>query len=159
MPQYIDYEPLRDEITQLYKGGYTVPAIVKAFEDRGVKLSQRTLERRLQTWGVPKYNKRLDYEDELLRCRVAILFYQFAFKDADIIFALEQEGYEVTERALKRLRGQLGLNRKVDLKNLDAENERLREIVQDELHKGTIATYGRGLLYYHFRLRHHNVAR
>ena len=64
-----------------------------------------------------------------LHYRVTILFYQFTFKNIDIIFTLKQEGYKITKQALKYLYRQLGFNYKVNLKNLNAENKRLKEIV------------------------------
>ena len=89
MPPRIDYKPIRNEITELYERGHTTPQIVHIFKDRGVTLNQRTLKQRFQEWQLSKNHQRLDYTNKTLQCRVAVLFYQYAFRDSDIIYTLE----------------------------------------------------------------------
>ena len=100
MPPPVDYEPYRDEVLQLCEHGYIVDDIIKVFRDRGVLLSKRTLERRLQKWDVSKYNKRINYDNPILQCRVTVLYFNYIFNNTNIIFALNLEGYNILPYAL-----------------------------------------------------------
>ena len=155
----VDHEPYRDQIIDWYSRGTKINVILQRLKDLGLKSSRETLRTRLRSWQVAPQQQRVDYTDRILLCRIAVLFYDWAFRDKDILFALRQEGCRMKGRTLRRLRMMLGLRRKVDIKNIDQENEELLRIVQEELDRGTILPYGRTLLYAHFRSRHHNVAR
>ena len=122
-----------------------------------VKVTEKTIRRRLHEWGIGRRNFLEDTPE--LRTRIAGLYYNFCFSDREIVKVLEKEGYSVTPWNLGSLRRKMGLKRKVDHTNREEADEALFEAVQKELDKGDIEGLGRDYLYTYFRMHGHNVAR
>ncbi|KAB8212699.1 hypothetical protein BDV33DRAFT_211000 [Aspergillus novoparasiticus] len=122
-----------------------------------VKVTEKTIRRRLLEWGVSRRTYLEDTPE--LRARIAGLYYNFCFSDKEILDALKQEGYPVTSWNLASLRRKMGLKRKVDLLSRDEADKALLEIVQKELDKGEIEGLGRGHLYTYFRMHGYNITR
>ena len=100
MPPPVDYEPYHNKILQLCEHGYIVNNIITVFRDCSMLLSKQTLEQRLQKWNISKYNKCTNYDNPILQCRVAVLYFDYVFNDADIVFTLNLEGYDIPLCAL-----------------------------------------------------------
>ena len=154
----VDYKPYHNKILQLCEHGYIVDDIITVFRDHDMLLFKQTLKQRLQKWNIFKYNKHTNYNNPILQCRVAVLYFDYIFNDADIIFTLNLEGYNIPPHALQHLRQELGLYYTINMNNVDAEDEVLRQIIQKEFNKGTIDLYGKGLLYTYFWTKHYNIS-
>ncbi|KAI4211630.1 MAG: hypothetical protein LQ351_005533, partial [Letrouitia transgressa] len=65
---------------------------------------------------------------------------------------LHKEGFQISLKGLRRVRKDLNLIRKfISVERKQALQEMMQEVVQQEIQKGNIQGYGRGLVYNHFR--------
>jgi hypothetical protein len=157
-PSTLDLEFHKEEIISLFHSGHNADFIANHISQQLeiVNISERTIRRRLQQWGV---FKRLRTQDSSqLRARITVLFYE-CLEDEEMLDALHREGYVLGDRALKRIRKDIGLSRRFSILEREKSNTRLMEIVQQELDKGTIEGYGRGYLHTYFRRHGYNFSR
>ena len=102
----------KDLIIQLFSGD-DLPIIDIARRlnlEHGLDISERTISRRLTSWGVPRKKNRLPPTQEL---QDRILFhYNKNLNDDEICVALNTEGYAIKPRNLARLRQKLGMRRR-----------------------------------------------
>ena len=114
-----------------------------------VTIVSQTVQRRLKDWGI---TKRTRVENTAtLRARIAYMFCILGFTDNEILHALKEEGHRIEKTSLVRIRREQRLWRRLSIFDRAALEEQLREAIQEELDKGSIEGYGRGLLYTHFR--------
>ena len=149
----IDLEALKPDIVQRYHSGQTCPEIALEI---GTKL--RTLERRIQKWGLRKRAPKVEVEDPELRTQVAIYFIG-NLSDEEMVFALQQQGWQCTQRRVARIRKSQGLLRRFTAFQRQVAVEALWDIIQKELDSGVIKGYGRRLLQVHFRKLGHQLSR
>ena len=157
----IDLMPYRSIITSCYQDGMSVDDIADYLAQRGVRVTGRTVKARLTGWGVPTVRHQTDDTPEL-RIRIGQLFYSLGLGEQEMLRILRLEGFSVEQRRLQRIRLELGLRRSTHGMDLEARHEdqnRLEEIVRQELDWGKIESYGRGHLYYHFRSLHVIISR
>ncbi|KAJ5851517.1 uncharacterized protein N7529_010902 [Penicillium soppii] len=108
--QQINLEPYRDEIISLYHHGVSSDSISRALHSRhNIQVKERTIQTRLRKWGIRKRH-RTTTGDEALHARIKILFLQDRLTDKAMLKLLQQEGYGISERTLRRLRFKLGLH-------------------------------------------------
>jgi hypothetical protein len=132
-----DENKTADEIVNLLRSSY----------DKIVAL--QTIQRRLKDWGI---TKRTRVENTaVLRARIAYMFCILGFTDNEMLHALKHEGYRLEKTSLVRIRREQRLWRRLSIFDRAAIEEQLREAIKDELDKGSIEGYRRGLLYTHFR--------
>lgn len=111
--QQINLEPYRDEIVSLYQHGVSSDSISRTIEARhDITVKERTIQTRLRKWGIRKRH-RTTTGDEALHARIKILFLQNKLTDKAMLELLQQEGYGISERTLRRLRYKLGLHVRV----------------------------------------------
>lgn len=111
--QQINLEPYRDEIVSLYQHGVSSDSISRTIEARhDITVKERTIQTRLRKWGIRKRH-RTTTGDEDLHARIKILFLQNKLTDKAMLELLQQEGYGISERTLRRLRYKLGLHVRV----------------------------------------------
>jgi hypothetical protein len=109
----------------------------------------RTIQRRLKDWGI---TKRTRVENTAkLRARIAYMFCVLGFTDNEMLHALKIEGYQLGRTSLVRIQREQRLWRRLSIFDRAALKEQLQEAIKEELDKGSIEGYGRGLLYTHFR--------
>jgi Clr5-like protein len=154
----IDLDPYKQEITRLYRNKTSTEEISKFLKRaHDVKVSQRTLKRRLREWQI---SQRIPIPDNpQLRARMSTLFYEHCANDKEILHILQKEGVAISQYGVETLRQRIGLRRRVSRFDREEADEQLYEIVQKELDKGTIGGFGRGFLYNYFRNQMHCVAR
>ena len=146
------------EITELFLNNFSTEEIAShLLSSYNVQVSTKTLKRRLADWDIKKRVKTEDSSQ--LRARIATLFFECCAEDNEILYILDQEGYTIGKTGLKRLRKELGLIRRISRFDREKADEKLREVVLQELDKGLIEGYGRGYLYHHFRNQMHLVSR
>ncbi|KAJ5795333.1 hypothetical protein N7457_001932 [Penicillium paradoxum] len=108
--QQINLEPYREEIITLYHHGVSSDSIGRTLESRhNIQVKERTIQSRLRQWGIRKRH-RTTTGDEALHARIRMLFLQDRLTDKAMLNMLQQEGYGISERTLRRLRFKLGLH-------------------------------------------------
>lgn len=113
--QQINLEPYREEIITLFQHGISSDSISRTLESRyNIQVKERTIQSRLRTWGIRK-RSRTTTADEVLHARIKVLFVQDRLTDKAMLKLLRQDGYDISERTLRRLRFQLGLHARASL--------------------------------------------
>lgn len=113
--QQINLEPYRDEIITLFQHGISSDSISRTLESRyNIQVKERTIQSRLRKWGIRK-RSRTTTADEVLHARIKVLFIQDRLTDKAMLKLLRQDGYDISERTLRRLRFQLGLHARATL--------------------------------------------
>lgn len=108
--QQINLEPYRNDIITLYHHGISSDAISRTLETcHNIQVKERTIQSRLRKWGIRKRH-RTTTGDEALHARIKMLFIQDKLTDKAMLNMLQQEGYGISERTLRRLRLKLGLH-------------------------------------------------
>ncbi|KOS39521.1 hypothetical protein ACN38_g9644 [Penicillium nordicum] len=108
-PPTISLEPYRDDIITLYHHGISTDAISSTLETcHNIQVKERTIQSRLRKWGIRKRH-RTTTGDEALHARIKMMFIQDKLTDKAMLNMLQQEGYGISERTLRRLRFKLGL--------------------------------------------------
>ena len=147
----IDLEPYKAQvITWFQDENKTADEIVELLRSSYDKsTSPRTVQRRLKDWGI---TKRTRVENTaVLRARIGYMFCVLGFTDNEMLHALKHEGYRIEKTSLVRIRREQRLWRRLSLFDRAGLEEQLQEAIKEELDKGSIEGYGRGLLYTHFR--------
>lgn len=115
--QQINLEPYRDEIIALFQHGISSDSISRTLESRyNIQVKERTIQSRLRKWGIRK-RSRTTTADEALHARIKALFVQDRLTDKAMLKLLRQDGYDISERTLRRLRFQLGLHARASLEH------------------------------------------
>ncbi|KAJ5754268.1 hypothetical protein N7533_003811 [Penicillium manginii] len=115
--QQINLEPYRDEIIALFQHGISSDSISRTLESRyNIQVKERTIQSRLRKWGIRK-RSRTTTADEALHARIKVLFVQDRLTDKAMLKLLRQDGYDISERTLRRLRFQLGLHARASLEH------------------------------------------
>jgi hypothetical protein len=152
-----DLESYRDEIVDWFQHGITVNIIVERLNQQfQVLCSSRTIQRRLQKWGI--YQRTITQDTSELRAQIAILFHA-NLSDTNIVRALKQSGVPIEVTAVVRIRKNQGLIRRMTPFERHRSDERLFEVLKKELENGRVEGFGRGLLWTHFRTNGHLVSR
>ena len=108
--QQINLEPYRDEIITLFQHGISSDSIGRTLESRyNIQVKERTIQSRLRKWGIRK-RSRTTTADAVLHARIKVLFIEDRLTDKAMLKLLRQDGYDISERTLRRLRFQLGLH-------------------------------------------------
>ena len=155
----IQLEHYQELIGQLYLiEELTLSEVCQHLHDiQGIDVAKRTLQRRLKQWGMEKYDKTEDTIE--LRMRIVVLFYDTGLDDKSILQVLVREGFTVGLWTLLRIRKQLGMIRRLSPFQIEAQNGRIKELVQRELDRGVILPYCRAMLHQYFKMQGHIVSR
>ena len=109
----IDLDTYKDEITTLFNQQNTNQAICLELAQRySIDITQRTLARRLQQWGLRRLPSKT-FDNKALCERIRSLVYD-NLSDQEILPMLHREGYQISSITLRRLRQQLGLRLRTD---------------------------------------------
>ena len=154
----INLDLYKEKIIELYQNDTTREEIVSyLLSSYDVHVSIDTFQCCLNTWDILKWIPTNDSSQ--LQARIATLFFECCASDEEILYILGQEGYTIGKWGLWCLWKKLDLGWWVSRFDREEADQRLREIVQEELDKGSIEGYGRGFLYHHFRNQMHLVSR
>ena len=150
-----DLDSLKDQIIDWYTHKTTIDIIVERLQTEfRVQSSVRTIKRRLQKWGIQRRTR--IQETPELRAQVAILFHT-NLSDPQIVWALKESGTPIEVSAVVRIRRSQGLVRRMTPFERFRSDERLFEVLKQEIETGSVEGYGRGLLYTHFCTNGHLV--
>ncbi len=159
LPLSIDLDAHKELILQLHKKKQTSTQISTYLRiHHHCSVSYRIIERRLESLDVPSLRIRTDETAEL-RFRIAVLFFHWCLKDTNMLHVLNQEGCHIGKQAPIRIRQDLGFQRKVSIWNREELDRDLYCLVEQEYEKKLLKSYGRGLLYSHFRKNGHIITR
>lgn len=153
-PPKVDLESQKNEIITRYLSGEGAPEL-----SVWLGVSRRTLQNRLGEWNVVKRPATTDTPD--LRLQIWYLVYQCCLNDAEVVYALLEQGYVITRRSLERIRSEEGIVRRHCLTGeaLKKSDEFLCQVVKFHLDKGSIEGFGRGHLHTYFRMHNYPVSR
>ena len=102
----VDLDESKDEILRLHREGHNYQEIALQ-----VSSSERTIRRRLMSWGIRKRAPKINKDDAMLRSHVAIYF-MGNLSDDEMVPALQQQGWRVHKRTVRRIRMSQGLLRR-----------------------------------------------
>jgi hypothetical protein len=97
-------------------------------------------------------------ETAALRIKIANMFYM-NFSDDIIVRSLRQEGYTIGKTTVQRIRKAQGCKRRMSVWERAEANQKLWDIVKEELDKGTIEGYRKKLLQKYFRTKGYATSR
>ena len=155
----IDLEPYKAEIISLFEHDNSAASIATTLQTKhNLKITDCTIKSCLQGWGIHKRNH-MTTSDIVLYNWIKILFFQLGLEDKELLQVLQDEGFDVTNRTLKRLRTQLGLRCRTKPIEAEQQADEIVQAIEKELEKGTIEGYGKELLHRHFRSQGFMIAR
>ena len=103
--------PYRDAITEWACTNVTREEIAKRLKDLwGIEVNSRTVERRLQQWGIQTRTQTAD--TPFLRAQIAIM-YRLGDTDEEMLEDLQDLGYNASITGVTRIRRDLGLARRM----------------------------------------------
>lgn len=151
-----DLYEFQEEILSRFREGETIKAITESLWDNyGLKINSRTVQRRLKEWGVTRRTKTIHHNN--LDNQIMTLFFQCGLSDDEMCLVLQKQGFTIGPPGIRGRRRRLGLHRK--LSDYTIIEARIQEAVQNELNKGNIEGYRRGYLHTYFRSKQHIVSR
>ncbi|KAE8378784.1 hypothetical protein BDV26DRAFT_291905 [Aspergillus bertholletiae] len=138
----IDLSPYKEIIIAKFKDGTSAESIsLYLLSNHDVTVAEKTIRRRLLEWGVRRNSQICD--TPLLRERISVLFHTCCLPDQDILHILQQEGHDINECSLTRIRRKMGLLRRIDSRNVEKSEKAVEDIVQKELDKGEVEGHSR----------------
>jgi hypothetical protein len=155
-------ESLRVQIKEWYiKYGFSIAQIVSILRNSESTrtVTERTLRYHLNTkWNVRQQPKFQIADNPQIVSRICHLFYQCMYDDDQILEEIRDDGFSISKRTLATVRKNHGMERRHN-HFTDQEEHRYRTIIQNQLDKGVIDSYGRKYLHVHFRTNGFNIAR
>jgi hypothetical protein len=153
----MDLDLIRAHIISWTRAHHTTEEIAQNIETTfGWTVSERTIYRRLQFWGIRRCVIAQDMPN--LRTQIAILF-RMSCTDDEIVIELQYCGYNINKFQVMRLRREIGLLRRMGVFERKERDTQLFEVLREELDNGRIEGYGRRLLHDYFRKNGQLVAR
>jgi hypothetical protein len=146
----MNLDALYPDLLERRTSGQTVDELLSFIRQQGVSTSKRTLERRLQRWGInkPKLASIHDLPD--LKELIIELFCFAAMTDSEMLHVLNQKySQDLTRDQLVTFRMELGLRRRTA--NINIADTFAREAITTALSTGPVDGFGKGLLYSYFR--------
>ncbi len=148
----------QEEITELFLNNFSTEEIAShLLSSYNVQVSIKTLKCCLADWNIKKQVKTEDSSQ--LWARIATLFFECCAEDNEILYILDQEGYTIGKAGLKHLQKKLELIWQISWFDQEKADEKLHEVVLQELDKELIERYEHRYLYHHFHNQMHLVSR
>jgi hypothetical protein len=143
-PPSYKIDDLQPQIIQLKEQGFTHKQVLDWLANEGIQCTLRTLERRLQQWGVRREAATAEVTDELAE-RVNYLFHHNLYSDSQIASKIiEEDGLQTSARQVKEIRLLFGWQRRYNTASSSTQQETVTQtLVQDLLHTGPGRSYGR----------------
>jgi hypothetical protein len=155
----VDLEPYQDELVHLYHEDLSFDQMATYLHDEHrISVTGRTVKRRFQGWNIQKRQAPPVISDDLCR-RIKVLFFKVGLKDKELLYVLKREGFNISKWHLVKLRFQLNLQRRIRSSEKERANKVVQRMVTEELRKGQIEGYRRGLLHSYFRQQGYIVSR
>jgi hypothetical protein len=140
----------KEEIVYRYYEGEQCSVIALDY-----KVSGRTLERRIKSWGIRKRLPKRKSKTDLLGDPDVRIFIGICWdrnlSDQEMQYVLDSNGWKLTTRTIANIYRDMGILRRVSVFQRQEGVSQLWEIIQKELEGSTISRYGRGYLHVHFK--------
>jgi hypothetical protein len=140
----------KEEIVYRYQEGEQYSIIALDY-----RVSGRTLEHRIKSWGVQKrLPKRKSKTDPLGDSEVRIFIgicWDRNLSDQEIQYTIESNGWKLIPRTIANICRDIGILRRVSVFQQQERVSQLWEVIQKELERGTISRYSRGYLHVYFK--------
>ena len=137
-------------ISWLQDDNMNMSGVVKRLQtDLGIVISHRTIQTRCKAWGIVR-QPHLSVKDAGIRNIRITYHFQHNLNDTEIRSALQVEELPTELRTIRRIQSKLGLIRRFSVFQKSAMAEQLKAVVKAELDKGTIESYGKGLVQTYF---------
>lgn len=155
----ISLEPFKDQIISWYlTENHTRPEIIRRLHGLGIEgLSETTLKRRLHRWGAVVQKKVEDTFE--LREAIKRIFHNLRSNDDETLQMLCADGFTVTQTALKRIRREMGLYKKIPAERVEEVEEAMLEFLNQEYAAGRAKDLGRKHLYTYTRIHMNLIGR
>jgi len=155
--ELIDLEAYKWPITQWIRVRISDEAIIARLEaEFEIRVSTRTLRRRLQEWKITRYIRNGNSPE--VRILITTL-YRLGCTDIQIVEDLKSSGIEIGLRTIARIRLEIGLTRRMTTWDRKESDMALFNELEKEIDDGRIEGYGREFLNTYFRRKGHIVAR
>jgi hypothetical protein len=147
-------------ISEKLQAGATKNDIIALLKDEhGCHVSRRTLYRTLAQWDIQPHQIRTE-PDDLVQERIQQIYFELGLSDEQIIAQLAREGYRVSNHALRRLRKDAGIFRRLNGDQIEQVQEDLRTFFAEERHDtNLVRQMGRHNLHVHIRQQQFVVSR
>ncbi|KAK6429026.1 hypothetical protein LTR95_014827 [Oleoguttula sp. CCFEE 5521] len=124
-----------------------------------IKISIRTLRRRLQSWEIQARRRPDVVDTPLLRARVAHCFFILRASDESVCRILDRDGFVIGPTRMARMRKDMGLYKRVPSEHREVAEREMMEVLRRELQDGNMEDLGRRMLYEYMRMRYSLVSR
>jgi hypothetical protein len=157
----INLDSHMDEIISQREEGVPLGDIIdNLMKQYSIRVSERTLKRRFQQWGLSQQHIHLnEEEEEAIRNKLEIYITRDCHTDQEALRHLLKDGHHVTLWHIQRLRKNLGYRRW----RRQVENQELQEHIEQVIRYGLdyagLRSYGRNLVYTWLRRHRHLYAR
>lgn len=153
-----DLEPFYEEICILYDDGVSIDHILtqanallaaKGLQDT----SKRSLERKLESWGLNKRQKKVVITEQLID-RIKHYFFDYGFSDQSIPRDLTyRDKLEASLHVIRQVRWSHGMKRRArtEAERLEQLNKAIAFLREDLERTSAIRGFGKGLLYHYVR--------
>ena len=158
----INITHLRDEITKwVLEEKLKLGLIVDRLKnDHNIKLTTRTLVRNLTAWDIyvqPRLRNKVE-----IRKKLESMFFESQFTDEQICDQLKEDGHEITPHSLRRMRKQMGLNKRIIAGTEEELEKTIKDLLVKEYENPEAKQLGRSEIYARLRSKypeHHIVGR
>jgi hypothetical protein len=153
----IDLEPHKALLVECFNHDFTFKGLSQLLlAEFDISVTPRTLQNRFQSWGIKKNH--VQPSSPGLSDRVEHWYFR-NYTDEEIVCWLRREGYtNVVKYTVTRIRRQRNLSRRTSAQDIEADNDRMRAALQEELQRGHVSRYGRNYLSVHMKNRRHVVS-
>lgn len=160
-PSGIAWPEYQEQIAAWIRDGRSHEEVLEALEAAtGIRVTRRTLARRLADWSV---RSNYSYQDkDTMRAidqKIRYMFHFWRLTDEKMVEVLAQDGYSINLYALRDRRKQLGLFKQWSSDAAMEYTAALDELIRKEFDEGHIEDYGRRHLYTHLRSKYNIVGR
>ena len=140
----------KTEIISLFQNNNSAVTIVTILENKyDLKIKNYIIKSHLQQWRICKQNYTTDF-NIALHAWIKILFFKINLKNDDILHALQDERFDITDWNMKDVQCQLDLWYHTNFIEAQQQTDEIIQAIEKELKKETIKRYKKKLLYYHF---------
>ncbi|KAI0535237.1 hypothetical protein GGR58DRAFT_480081 [Xylaria digitata] len=142
-------DELRDEISASYEAGTLIKDIFQSIIQQGYQCTQRTLERRIQAWGLERNVRTSLIHTDAILSRIQFLFFVRGWKDQSIQNDLRKANIPISLRTIQDIRLQHHMKRRyrTDEERAQAIQQAAEWLHQHMQRSSAIQSFGKNYLY------------
>lgn len=164
MPPAVDLTAWEAPIQQwILVEGLQHADVLSRLRENGVSIGRATLARRLVEWNVLTRPNTTGFDQEPaqqeLEDRIRFIFTKLRLTEKKTLETLKSEGFVIGPSALRRIRKELGLFKRVEAEDQAEVNQTIEQTLRRKYDLGHIENYGRRNLQTHMRKQFNFVGR